>query len=166
MPTSTDRIEKKIVLRAPLERVWRAIADSTEFGTWFGVRFDGPFVDGARMTGRIAPTAVDAEVAANQKPHEGKPFEIVVDRIEPMRLFSFRWHPYAVDPAVDYSREPATLVTFELEAVPDGTRLTLTESGFDGIPLKRRATAFTSNEAGWTMQMKLIDKYLAQHGQG
>jgi len=154
------------VLRAPLEQVWRAIADSRQFGAWFGVRFDGPFVVGARMTGRIVPTAVDAEIAANQKPYEGKPFEIVVDRIEPMRLFSFRWHPYAVDPAVDYSSEATTLVTFELEAVPDGTRLTLTESGFDRIPLERRSRAFTSNEEGWTMQMKLIDKYVAQRGQG
>lgn len=157
----TDRIEKKILLRAPRARVWRAISDAGEFGAWFGVAFDGPFVAGARLTGRITPTRVDPDVAKLQEPHAGKPFEIVVDTIEPMRRFAFRWHPYAIDPAVDYSREPMTLVTFALEDVADGTLLTITESGFDGIPLARRAQAFRANDGGWSHQAALIEKYLA-----
>jgi len=112
-------------------RVWQAIADSTQFGSWFGVQFDGPFVAGTTLSGRIVPTAVDAEVAASQKPYEGMVFQFLVDRIEPMRVLSFRWHPYAVDPTVDYSKEPPTLVVFELEEVTGGTMLTVTESGFD-----------------------------------
>ncbi len=161
MSTNTDRIEKKAILRAPHERVWRAISDSKQFGSWFGVEFDGPFVPGARMIGRIVPTTVDAEVARSQKPYEGMKFEFSVDRVEPMRLFSFRWHPFAVEPGVDYSKEPSTLVVFELEPVSDGTMLTATESGFDRIPLERRAKAFAANEQGWTAQTKLIEKYLA-----
>jgi uncharacterized protein YndB with AHSA1/START domain len=166
MPGSTDRIEKKVLLRAPRDRVWRAISDAKELGTWFGVSFDGPFVAGTRLTGRIVPTRVDAAVAKAQEPHAGKTFELSIDRIEPMRLFSFRWHPFAVDPGVDYSSEPATLVTFELEEAPGGTKLTITESGFDRIPLERRAKAFASNEQGWTAQAMLIEKYLAGAGQG
>jgi uncharacterized protein YndB with AHSA1/START domain len=162
MASETDRIEKKILLRAPLDRVWRAISDAKEFGTWFGVEFDGAFAPGARVTGRIAPTRVDADVAKMQEPYSGMAFDFTVDRIDPMRLFSFRWHPFAVDPAVDYSKEPTTLVVFELEEVPGGTMLTITESGFDRIPLARRAEAFESNEKGWAMQTKLIEKYLAQ----
>jgi uncharacterized protein YndB with AHSA1/START domain len=164
MPGIVDRIEKKVLLRAPRDRVWRAISDAQEFGTWFGVAFDGPFVAGKRLTGRIVPTKVDAGVAKAQEPHAGKAFEITVDRIEPMRLFSFRWHPFAVDPGIDYSSEPATLVTFELEDAPGGTNLTIIESGFDRVPLERRAKAFTSNEQGWTAQAKLIEKYLAGVG--
>jgi uncharacterized protein YndB with AHSA1/START domain len=160
MATNTDQIEKRILLRAPRERVWRAISDSKQFGSWFGVEFNGPFVAGARMPGRIVPTTVDAEVAKEQKPHKGMVFEFLVDRVEPMLLFSFRWHPYAVDPDVDYSTEPTTLVVFELEEVADGTLLTITESGFDRIALERRAKAFASNEQGWSAQAKLIEKYL------
>ena len=159
--TYTDRIEKKVLLRASRERVWRAISDSQQFGSWFGVEFKGPFIAGMRMTGKIVPTTVDAEVARSQKPYEGIAFEFSVERIEPMRLFSFRWHPGAVDPAIDYSKEPTTLVVFELEEVSGGTMLTVTESGFDRIPLERRARAFASNEQGWTAQMTLIEKYLA-----
>ena len=161
MATDTDRIEKKVLLRASRERVWRAISDSKQFGSWFGVEFKGPFVAGTRVTGKIVPTTVDAEVARSQKPYEGIVFEFSVDRIEPMRLFSFRWHPSAVNPAIDYSKEPTTLVAFELEEVSGGTMLTVTESGFDRIPLERRAKAFASNEQGWTAQMTLIEKYLA-----
>jgi len=160
---STDRIEKSTVLAAPLERVWRAVSDAREFGGWFGVAFDGPFREGARLTGSIVPTTVDAEVAAMQKPHEGKRFEFVVERIEPMRRIAFRWHPFAIDPAVDYSREPSTLIEIELEEAPGGTRLTLTESGFDRIPVERRAKAFAANEGGWTMQMRLVAKWLELH---
>ncbi|HUA34903.1 MAG TPA: SRPBCC family protein [Candidatus Binataceae bacterium] len=158
---STDRIEKSLILRAPRERVWRAISDSEQFGTWFGVKFNGPFVAGARMHGKLVGTKVDEEVAAMQRSHAGVAFEFSIDRIEPMRLFSFRWHPNALDPAIDYSKEPTTLVTFELEEMADGTRLTITESGFDQIPLARRATAFARNEAGWSHQARLVEKYLA-----
>src|SRR5512133_2058693 len=117
MGSQTDRIVKQVVLKAPLARAWRAIADAREFGSWFGVAFDGPFAPGARLVGRIVPTTVDAEVAASQKPYEGATFDVSVEQVEPMRRFSFRWHPFAVDPAVDYSREPTTLVVFELEEV-------------------------------------------------
>ena len=158
---TNDRIEKKVLLRAPLERVWRAVSDAGQFGAWFGVAFDGPFVAGARLTGRIVPTKADEEVAKLQKPYEGAAFEIYVDRIEAERLFSFRWHPFAIDPTFDYSKEPTTLVVFELEEAAGGTLLTITESGFDRIPLARRAQAFTSNEGGWTHQARLIEKYLA-----
>jgi len=155
---STDRIEKKILLHAPLKRVWRALSDSTEFGNWFGMRFDGPFAPGATMRGTIVPTTVDAEVAQAQKKYEGTPFEITIDKMEPERLFSYRWHPGAVDPNIDYSVEPTTLVVFQLEEVPEGVMLTLTESGFDQIPLARRANAFKSNEGGWTMVVKMFEQ--------
>ncbi len=158
---STDRIEKSVLLRAPRERVWHAISDSQQFGAWFGVKFDAPFVVGARMIGKIVGTTVDEEVAAMQKAHAGIAFEFSIDRIEPMRFFSFRWHPNAIDRAIEYSKEPTTLVTFELEEAADGTRLTIRESGFDQIPLERRAKAFASNEAGWSHQARLIEKYLA-----
>ncbi len=161
MATNTDRIEKKVLLRASRERVWRAISEARQFGSWFGVEFDGPFVAETRMKGKIVPTSVDAEVAKSQEAHAGVTFEISIERIEPERLFSFRWHPYAVEAGVDYSKEPGTLVVFELEEVSGGTMLTITESGFDRIPLERRATAFARNEQGWTTQTKLIEKYLA-----
>jgi uncharacterized protein YndB with AHSA1/START domain len=157
---NTDLIEKKILLKAPLARVWRALSDSTEFGAWFGVKFEGPFLAGTRLRGVIRPTTVDAEVAKHQKPYEGTAFEIMVERLEPERVLSFRWHPYSVEPGVDYAAEPTTLVVFSLEEVADGIMLTLTESGFDAIPLERRARAFSANEGGWTMQMKLIERYV------
>jgi uncharacterized protein YndB with AHSA1/START domain len=158
---NTDRIEKKILLRAPRERVWKAISDSRQFGTWFGVTFDAPFAVGTQLIGKITPTAVDPEVAKLQKPHEGKPFTCWVERIEPMSLFSFRWHPYAVDPKADYAKEPTTLVQFELQEAQGGTLLTISESGFEKIPLERRAAAFAANDAGWSHQSQLIQKYLA-----
>ena len=157
-----DRIEKQVTLRAPLARVWRAITDSREFGSWFGVKFDAPFKAGERMVGTIAPTTADPKVAELQKPYEGLKFDITIDRIDPQRTFSFRWHPAAVDPAVDYSDEPTTLVVFTLEAVAGGVKLTITESGFNGIPLSRRAEAFKMNEGGWAAQLTLIEKYLAK----
>ena len=166
MSNSTDRIEKTIVLRAPRERVWRAISEATQFGAWFGVDFDGPFVAGARITGRIVPTKVDAEVAKMQEPHRGAAFTCVIERIEPMRVFSFQWHPFAVDSKIDYSKEPMTRVVFELEEVASGTQLRISESGFDRLPLERRARAFASNEQGWAAQAKLIEKYLAAAAQG
>jgi uncharacterized protein YndB with AHSA1/START domain len=161
MDTSSDRIVKTVLLRAPLERVWRAISEAPQFGAWFGVAFDGPFVEGAKLLGRIVPTQADAEVAKTQEPYRGAKFEIVVDRIEPMRRFCFRWHPFAVDPEVDYSKEPMTLVAFDLEEAAGGTRLTITESGFDSLPASRRATAFSMNEQGWTAQATLVEKYLS-----
>jgi len=157
----TDRIVKTILLHAPRARVWQALANAKEFGEWFGMRFDGEFTPGAHIRGAITPTTVDAEVARLQIPYEGLPFEITIDRIEPERLFSFRWHPFAIEPNVDYSHEPTTLIVFELEAVDNDVKLTVTESGFDQIPLARRAAAFTANEGGWTIQVRLIEKYLA-----
>lgn len=162
MNNPPDRIEKRIVLRAPRERVWRAISEAKQFGSWFGVEFAGEFAAGTRLTGRIAPTKVDAEVAKLQQPYVGFPFEFHIERIEPMSLFSFHWHPGAVDRNADYSSEPMTLVEFRLEEALQGTLLTITESGFDRIPLERRAKAFTSNDGGWTHQLKLIEKYLEQ----
>jgi uncharacterized protein YndB with AHSA1/START domain len=158
----TDRIHKQILLRASPERVWSAISDSQQFGTWFGVRFDGDFAAGAHLTGRITPTAVDAEIAKAQEPYAGTLFHMWVERLEPVHSFAFRWHPCAVEPDTDSSQEPTTLVEFVLEAAPGGTLLRITESGFDQVPLARRAAAFKSNEQGWTEQMKLIEKYLAR----
>jgi uncharacterized protein YndB with AHSA1/START domain len=157
----SDRIEKTILLRAPRARVWRALTDYREFGEWFGMRCDAPFKPGAAITGTIVPTAVDAGVAKAQEPYKGMPFEITIEQVEPERLFSFRWHPFAIERGVDYSAEPTTLVTFALEDAADGILLTVTESGFDRIPLARRAAAFTANEQGWGMVMTLIEKYLA-----
>lgn len=161
MTSTTDRIEKSAVLEAPLARVWSAISDAQQFGAWFGVALDGPFQSGTRVQGRIVGTTVDPEVAKMQAPHSGARFEVLVEQVEPMRLLSFRWHPYA-GPDVDTSAEPTTLVEFELAEVPNGTRVTITESGFDAIPLARRAVAFAANDQGWTIQLTLISKYLAQ----
>lgn len=155
-----DRIEKHIVLSAPRSRVWRAISDAREFGTWFGVEFAEPFVAGKTMRGKIVPTKVDPDVAKLQAPHEGAAFEWSVEQIEPERVISFRWHPFAIEKDRDYSHEPTTLVVFALDDVDGGTRLTITESGFRHIPLERRAKAFAANEGGWTHQAKLIEKYL------
>ena len=159
---STDHIEEKILLKEALHRVWRAISDSKEFGTWFGMKVDGPFTPGAIMRGVIVPTQVNAEVAAAQKQYEGKQMEITIERMEPERLISFRWHPHAIEPGVDYSSEPTTLIVFALEQMPDGVLLTVTESGFDQIPLARRAQAFQANDRGWGMVVKLVGDYLVQ----
>ena len=138
-----------------------AISEAGQFGRWFGVDFHGPFVAGEPLSGRIVPTQVDPEVAKLQAPHAGQPFAIVVDAIEPMRRFAFRWHPFAIEAGVDYSKEPATEVVFELEAADSGTLLTITESGFERLPAARRAGAFAANERGWQEQVKLIGKFLA-----
>jgi len=159
---NTDHIEKKVLLRAPRERVWRAISDAKQFGSWFGVAFDGVFAEGARLTGKITPTTVDAEVAKMQEPYAGRAFVWTVECIEPMRRISFRWHPFAIEEGFDYSKEPTTLIEFELADAPGGILLTITESGFDQIPLARRAKAFQANEGGWEMQTRLIEKYLAK----
>jgi uncharacterized protein YndB with AHSA1/START domain len=159
---NTDSIKKTKILHAPRSRVWRAISDSAEFGSWFGMLIEGPFTPGAVMRCAITPTTVDPEIAAAQKPYEGTAFEITIERIEPETLFSFRWHPYAVQEEVDYSSEPMTLVVFTLEDASEGTLLTLIESGFDQIPFERRAKALEMNDGGWTAQMMLIEKYLAR----
>jgi uncharacterized protein YndB with AHSA1/START domain len=158
----TDRIEKQVLLKAPRARVWQALTNADEFGRWFGVKFDGPFTPGAMVRGVIVGTTVDAEVAKAQKEHEGLPFEITIDRVEPERTFAFRWHPFAVERGVDYSGEPTTLIVFTLEEAPNGIMLTVTESGFDRIPLARRAKAFTANEQGWSIMVKVFEKHLAQ----
>ena len=147
--TNTDRIEKSTVLRAPQSRVWRALTDWREFGTWFRVKLDGPFAEGATVRGRITYPG-----------YEHLTMEIVIERIEPERLFSYRWHPNAVDPKQDYSDEPTTLVEFRLEPVSGGTRLTLVESGFDKIPRSRRDEAFRMNEGGWAEQMQNIERHV------
>ena len=151
MASQTDRIEKKIVLKAPRSRVWRALADSKEFGAWFGASFTQPFAPGETARGTITA-----------KGYEGFKFEIVIDRMEPERLLSFQWHPYAIDPKVDYSNETPTLVVFELEEVPGGTQLKVVESGFDRVPAARRAEAFRKNEEGWGIQMKNVERYVSE----
>jgi len=159
----TDRIEKHVVLKASLERVWQALADARQFGQWFGASFDQPFVAGRTLRATIVPTTVDAAVAAMQKPHAGLTFEFTVERIEPMACIAFRWHPFAIDPLHDYSKEPTTLIEFVLQPKADGVVLTISESGFDQIPLARRMQAFAANDVGWAMQATLISKYLALH---
>jgi uncharacterized protein YndB with AHSA1/START domain len=158
---STDRIEKQVVLRPPLDRVWRAISDADEFGQWFGVRFDGPFVAGTSVTGVITPTTVDEDVARAQEPHAGKSDTWHIVAVEPQRRLAFRWHPYGVEEDVDYSAEPTTLVEFTLSDTDDGVLLRIVESGFDAIPAERRASAFEANSQGWAAQTELVRKYLA-----
>lgn len=150
-PKKTDRIEEKILLRVPRARVWRALTDANEFGEWFGVELAGPFVPGASVKGTIT-----------EEGYEGSPFDMAVEHLEPPRLFSWRWHPYALDPEVDYSAEAPTLVVCELEDVAGGTALTVVESGFDAIPAARRAEAYRMHEQGWAAQMKNIERYLAK----
>lgn len=153
-----DRIVKQRVLRAPRSRVWRAISDSLEFGRWFGVAFEGPFVAGTIVKGKIVPTEVDADIAALQAPYAGLACDVIVERVEPEHHLSFRWHPGAEpDTGPD---APTTLVEFDLEEVEGGTRLTITESGFDRIPLERRAKAFADNEGGWAAQLELVARYV------
>jgi uncharacterized protein YndB with AHSA1/START domain len=145
----TDRIEKTILLKAPPARVWRALTDPTEFGAWFGARLDGGFVVGRLTTGRITSPG-----------YEHMRFEATVERMEPERLFAFRWHPHAVDPGKDYSSEPMTLVELRLEPVPDGTRLTVVESGFDRLPPARRDEAFPLNSEGWAIELQNVKRHV------
>jgi uncharacterized protein YndB with AHSA1/START domain len=147
-----DRIEKRVELKASNARVWRALTDYKEFGTWFRVKLDGPFVAGKVSTGRI-----------DYPGYEHLKWEAVVKTMEPEKLFSFTWHPYAVDPAKDYSKEPPTLVEFKLEKSKTGTLLTIVESGFDKIPPNRRDEAFRMNEGGWIEQSKNVEAYVAKH---
>ncbi|OBJ16408.1 SRPBCC family protein [Mycobacterium sp. 1245801.1] len=154
------KIEKQVVLRAPLDRVWRAISDAEEFGRWFGVRFDGPFVAGTSVTAAITPTTVDGEVAKRQEPHTGVRSTWQIVAVEPPRRFAYRWHPFAVDPDIDYDQEPTTLVEFILAERPDGVLLTITESGFEAIPPARRGPSFEANGEGWAIQTTLVRRYV------
>jgi uncharacterized protein YndB with AHSA1/START domain len=146
-----DRIEKRIELKAPVSRVWRALTDYREFGEWFRVKLDGPFVAGEVSRGHITHPGYEHVV-----------WEAAVQKMEPEKLFSFTWHPYAIDPKVDYSNETPTLVEFKLEKTGNGTLLLLTESGFDKIPSGRRDEAFRKNDGGWTAQMKNIERHVEQ----
>jgi len=159
---STDRIEKSVQLPASRERVWRAVSLAENFGSWFGADFEGPFVAGARLGASIEPTSVDPEVARQQQPYAGMPFEFHVVDVQPMRRISFRWHPYAANANVDYSAEPMTLIEFEMEdGLDGGTLLRITESGFDQLTPARRQEAYAANEGGWTAQCQLVKKFLA-----
>jgi uncharacterized protein YndB with AHSA1/START domain len=144
-----NKIEKRMELKAPISRVWRALTDYGEFGKWFGAEFTGPFAEGQALKGRITHPG-----------YEHVKFEIEVQKIEPEHYFSYTWHPYAIDPNVDYSNETPTLVEFFLEASGAGTLLRVTESGFEKIPENRRAEAFRKNEGGWGAQMENIRKYV------
>lgn len=148
--TSTDRIEKKILLHAPKARVWRALTDHKEFGTWFRARLEAAFAVGKTVMGQ-----------STYPGYEHVTFEVTVERMDAEQLFSYRWHPYAVDPKVDYSTEPTTLVEFRLEEVRDGTLLTVVESGFDRIPAGRRAEAYRMNSGGWEAQLTNIERHVA-----
>jgi uncharacterized protein YndB with AHSA1/START domain len=147
---TNDRIEKQIELKAPVSRVWRALTDYKEFGEWFRVKLEGPFVAGQVAEGFITWPG-----------YEHLRMEVVVQKIEPERYFSYTWHPYALDPKVDYSKETPTLVEFTLEKSVTGTMLRVTESGFDKIPAGRRAEAFRMNDNGWAQQMKNIESHVA-----
>jgi len=150
--SETDRIEKKVTLRAPRSRVWRAIANADQFGEWFGVKLEAVFAPGITVRGKITYPG-----------YEHLTMEMMVERIEPETYFAYRWHPYAIQPGVDYSAEPTTLVEFRLEEVEGGTLLTIVESGFDQIPAARRAEAFRMNEQGWAVQTRNIEKYVSEH---
>lgn len=147
---NTDRIEKNIVLRAPRSRVWGAIANAAEFGTWFGMSLKGTFAPGTQITGQITSPG-----------NEHLSIMLMIEQVEPEQLLSYRWHPYAIDTAVDYSSEPTTLVEFHLVDSPDGTQLTIIESGFDQIPPERRAIAFRMNDEGWAEQLTSIARYVS-----
>lgn len=157
---NTNEIRKRVVLHASRARVWEALTDSKKFGTWFGCELDHPFDAGARIRGRVVPTKVDPEVARAQASYEGMEFEVIVDRIEPMTHFSFRWHPGDESPDPQHPDAEMTTVTFELSEAKGGVLLTVTESGFDRIPLERRAKVFEMNDEGWATQTELIEKYL------
>ena len=148
---SPNTIQKQIELNAHVSRVWRALTDHREFGAWFGVKVESPFVPGQEAHGQILHPG-----------YEHITWKAVIQKIEPERLFSFTWHPYAVEPAMDYSNEEPTLVEFRLQPTGTGTLLTLTESGFEKVPADRRALAFRMNDGGWTQQMKNIHDHVAK----
>ena len=141
----TDRIEKSIDLAAPIDRVWRALTDHNEFGAWFGVKLDGPFELNEISTGHITYPG-----------YEHVKWEAKIVRMEPPKLFAFTWHPYAIDPAVDYSSEPATMVEFELGETLTGTRLIVVETGFEALPPHRQPDCLRMNTSGWEEQLRRI----------
>lgn len=145
----SDRIEKTIDLKAPVSRVWKALTDHREFGQWFRVKVETPFVPGQPATGQITYPG-----------YEHIRWNVIIQKMEPERLFSLTWHPYAIDPNTDYSKEPQTLVEFTLEPTAAGTRLRVVESGFDKIPAHRRAEAYRMNDGGWAAQVQNIKEYL------
>jgi uncharacterized protein YndB with AHSA1/START domain len=151
LPIEQDRIEKQIELKAPVARVWRALTDYREFSEWFGVNLEGPFVPGQTTRGAITVPGYEQYI-----------MEVAVQTMESESLFSFTWHPYALDLQRDYSQEPPTLVEFRLEPKGDGTLLTITESGFSKIPADRRLEAFRMNDKGWAQQMKDIQLHVEQ----
>ena len=146
-----DRIEQQIELKAPRGRVWRALTDHREFSAWFGVNLESPFVSGQSTAGQITFPG-----------YEHVRMEVVVQKIEPESYFSYTWHPYAIEPGVDYSQEPPTLVEFNLEENANGTLLKVTESGFEKIPAHRRSEAFRMNSHGWEEQLKNIEEHVEQ----
>ncbi|MDO8248804.1 MAG: SRPBCC family protein [Rhodoferax sp.] len=151
MSLLTDRIEKDVLLKVPLARVWRALSNAEEFGDWFGVALKGKiFAVGQHVQGPITSPGYEHVV-----------FDVLIERMEPQRLLAFRWHPYAVNPTVDYSQEPTTLVEFELKAVEGGTLLSVVESGYDSVPPERRLEAFRMNSGGWDEQMENVKKHVA-----
>jgi len=152
MNTSTDRIERKVLINASLARVWRAVSDAGEFGDWFGVNFKGKtFVAGEHIQGKITYPG-----------YEHLNMDVLIERIVPEHLLSWRWHPAAIDPKADYSQEPTTLVVFELKEVGTGTMLTVVESGLDRIPPARRADVFRMNSSGWDQQMENVKKHVVK----
>jgi len=167
---TTDRIEKRVTLRAPVSRVWRAIADSEEFGRWFGFKLDGAFEAGKVVTGTFTEDLNEAAIMEFQKQAGVRPSKVklppkdsvfcTVERIEPEHYFSFRWIPYGIDADIDPKNEPTTLVEFRLEKVAEGTLLTIVESGFDRVPAHRRERAFRMNEGGWAAQAENLKKYV------
>ena len=167
---TTDRIEKQVTLRASVSRVWRAIADAQEFGSWFGFKLEGGFAPGKAIRGTFTGTFDEAAIVESQKKMGIRPSKLklpgenfvfgTVDRIEPERYFSFRWIPYGIDAEADLEHEPTTLVEFRLEPVAEGTRLTIVESGFDRVPAHRRERAFRMNEGGWTAQAENLRRHV------
>jgi uncharacterized protein YndB with AHSA1/START domain len=147
--SDTNRIEKTVLLKAPKARVWRALSDAREFGTWFRVNLEGPFQLGKSVKGKLAVPG-----------YEHLTLEMIVERMDAPDHFSYRWHPFATDPAVDYSAEPMTLVEFRLEDAEEGTVLTIVESGFDLIPQNRRDEAFRMNDKGWAGQLQHIQRHV------
>ena len=168
--SSRDRIEKQVTLRAPVSRVWSAIADAEQFGRWFGVRLDGTFAEGSTITGTFEGGVDEEQLAAYQESRGLTPAKVklpagrtvfcTVERIEPERYLSFRWIPFGIDAEADPANEPTTLVEFRLEPAGEDTRLVIVESGFARVPAHRRERAFRMNEGGWAAQLENVRRYV------
>ncbi|WP_432721131.1 SRPBCC family protein [Jeongeupia wiesaeckerbachi] len=148
--SNSDRVERHIVINAPRERVWHALSHAETFGTWFGANLKGQsFAPGQRTRGPITISGF-----------EHIQFDVVIERIEPQQLLSYHWHPYPVEPNVDYELETPTRVVFTLKDAPENaTLLTVVESGFDNVPPHRRLEAFRMNDHGWAAQLENIARY-------